>query len=186
MLTKKSRFLITLSGLFMLAAAANANAEEAYIDYDQSVDFSTITTFQMADSSNGVLAKQNQLLDQQIHQMIASHLTQLGLKEVTENPDQIITYDATTKENHELTTIPMGVGFGIGWRRFGGMGMATTTETTFTEGTLVIDSYAPGKKQMLWRGIAEASVSENPEETKRHIASSLDRLFEKLKKVISP
>ena len=107
----------------------------------------------MADSSNGALAKQNQLLDQQVHQMIAQHLTGLGLQEVTENPDQVISYDASTKENHQLNTIPMGVGFGIGWRRFGGMGMATTTETTFTEGTLVIDSYTPSGKQMLWRGI---------------------------------
>jgi hypothetical protein len=182
---QKTPLKLTLA-IFMLAFAATANAAEAYIDYDHSADFSTIKTFQMADSSNGALAKQNQLLDQQVHQMIAQHLTGLGLQEVTENPDQVISYDASTKENHQLNTIPMGVGFGLGWRRFGGMGMATTTETTFTEGTLVIDSYTPSGKQMLWRGISESSVSENPQKTEKNIGRSLDELFEKLAKVITP
>lgn len=183
---KKISFKLAIAGMFTLALAANASAADAYIDYDQSANFSTIKTFQMADSSKGALAKQNPLLDQQVHQMIAQHLTGLGLQEVTENPDQVVSYDATTKENHELTTMPMGVGFGLGWRRFGGMGMATTTETTFTEGTLVIDSYEPNGKQMLWRGIAESSVSENPQKTEKNIGKSLDKLFEKLAKVITP
>jgi len=186
MFFKKVQFKSMLAGIFMLALATNTFAAEAYIDYDHSADFSTIKTFQMADSSKGALFKQNQLLDQQVHQMIATHLTQLGLKEVTENPDQIVTYDASTKETHQLNTIPMGVGFGRGWRRFGAMGMATTTETTFTEGTLVIDSYTPSRKQMLWRGIAESAVSEDPQKTAKHIGKSLDKLFEKLAKVVTP
>lgn len=183
---KKIQLKITLAVIFMLTLAANAYAAEAYIDYDHSADFSTIKTFKMADSSKGALYKENQLLDQQVHQMIATHLTQLGLKQVSENPDQIVTYDASTKQSHQLNTVPMGVGFGLGWRRFGGMGMATTTETTFTEGTLVIDSYTQSGKQMLWRGIAEAAVSENPQKTAEHIGKSLDKLFEKLAKVITP
>lgn len=186
MLKAKIQTMMTTIAAAMLTLSSSVFAADAYIDYDHSTDFSTITTFQMADSSKGSLAKGNQLLDQQVHKMITQHLTELGLREVSENPDQIVSYDASTKENHVLNTTPVGVGFGLGWRRFGGMGMATTRETTFTEGTLVIDSYNPSGKQMLWRGIAEASVSENPQKTEEHISKSLDKLFKKLAKVITP
>jgi hypothetical protein len=39
-----------------------------------------------------------------------------------------------------------------------GMGSATTTESTYTEGTLMIDAYEPGDKKMVWRGTEVAAI----------------------------
>jgi len=174
----------------LIVQAGNIYASEDNVDYDHSVDFSKFHTFQMADTSKGALAQSNQLMDQRVHDMVAKHMTALGFKEVTENPDLVVTYDASTQQNHVLNTFgapmgPVGFGMGVGWRRFGGMGMATTTETTFTDGTLVIDAYVPPDNKMVWRGTAEAAVSDNPETTTKHIEKSLDKLFEKWQKILN-
>jgi hypothetical protein len=49
--------------------------------------------------------------------------------------------------------------------------------STFTDGTLVVDAYTPDPKKMVWRGMAEESVADNPEKTTKNIAKSLDELF---------
>ncbi len=185
-----SLFFKALACTALIVQAGNIYASEDNVDYDHSVDFSKFQTFQMADTSKGALAQANQLMDQRVHDLVVKHMTALGMKEVTENPDLMVTYDASTKENHVLNTFgapmgPVGFGMGVGWRRFGGVGMATTTETTFTDGTLVIDAYTPADKKMVWRGTAEAAVSDNPEKTTKHIEKSLDKLFEKWQKILN-
>jgi len=182
--------LKSLACTALLVQAGNTFASEDNVDYDHSVDFSKFHTFQMADTSKGALAQSNQLMDQRVHDMVVKHMTALGMKEVTESPDLVVTYDASTQQNHVLNTFgapmgPVGFGMGVGWRRFGGVGMATTTETTFTDGTLVIDAYTPPDNKMVWRGTAEAAVSDNPETTTKHIEKSLNKLFEKWQNILN-
>jgi len=182
--------LKSLACTALLVQAGNTFASEDNVDYDHSVDFSKFHTFQMADTSKGALAQSNQLMDQRVHDMVVKHMTALGMKEVTESPDLVVTYDASTQQNHVLNTFgapmgPVGFGMGVGWRRFGGVGMATTTETTFTDGTLVIDVYTPPDNKMVWRGTAEAAVSDNPETTTKHIEKSLNKLFEKWQNILN-
>ena len=182
--------LKSLACMALATQAGNIYASEDNVDYDHSVDFSKFHTFQMADTSKGALAKANQLMDQRVHDLVVKHMTALGMKEVTDSPDLMVTYDASTQQNHVLNTFgapmgPVGFGMGVGWRRFGGVGMATTTETTFTDGTLVIDAYTPPDNKMVWRGTAEAAVSDNPETTTKHIEKSLDKLFEKWQKILN-
>ena len=182
------RNIILTTLICTLALTSNLLASEDNVDYDHSADFSQFHTYKMADTSKGALAQADQLMDQRVHGLIVQHLNTLGLKEVAENPDLTVTYDASTMEHHVLNTVgapmgPVGVRFGMGWRRFGGMGMATTTESTFTDGTLVIDVYVPATKKMILRGTAEAAVSKNPETTTKHIEKSLDKLFKKWQKI---
>jgi hypothetical protein len=42
---------------------------------------------------------------------------------------------------------------------------------------LVVDAYTPDPKKMVWRGMAEESVADNPDKTTKNIAKSLDELF---------
>ena len=83
-------------------------------------------------------------------------LTEDGLQQVDSDPDLFITYHMTTQDNTVFSTTGFGYGgMGAGWGRWGGgmsMGSSTTTATTFTEGTLIVDAYGPDDKQMVWRG----------------------------------
>jgi hypothetical protein len=172
-----------IATMLLCMLAGNALAKNN-VDFDKSVDFTTFHTFQLLPNPDGALAKANELMDGRVQDMIRQHLVGQGLKEVSENPDLIVSYDASTKGHQVLNTMGMGpgmgVGMGMGWGRFGaaGMGgMATTTETTFTDGTLVVDAYTPDPKKMVWRGMAEESVADNPDKTTKNIAKSLDELF---------
>jgi hypothetical protein len=172
-----------IATMLLCMLAGNALAKNN-VDFDKSVDFTTFHTFQLLPNPDGALAKANELMDGRVQDMIRQHLVAQGLKEVSENPDLIVSYDASTKDHQVLNTMGMGpgmgVGMGMGWGRFGAVGMggmATTTETTFTDGTLVVDAYTPDPKKMVWRGMAEESVADNPEKTTKNIAKSLDELF---------
>jgi hypothetical protein len=184
---------LRITAILLLCLMAGIVQAKDNVDFDKSVDFTSFHTFQLLPNPDGALAKSNQLMDRQVQDMIRQHLVDQGLKEVSANPDLMFSYDASTKENHVLNTTGMGPGMGVGmgrgWGRFGGMrmgmgaGMATTTESTFTKGTLVIDAYTPDPKKMVWRGMAEESVSDNPEKTTKNIKKSLDKLFEKWDKI---
>ena len=178
-----------IATMLLCMLAGNALAKNN-VDFDKSVDFTTFHTFQLLPNPDGALAKANELMDGRVQDMIRQHLVAQGLKEVSENPDLIVSYDASTKDHQVLNTMGMGpgmgVGMGMGWGSFGAVGMggmATTTVSTFTDGTLVIDAYTPDPKKMVWRGMAEESVTDNPEKTTKNIEKSLDKLFKTWDKI---
>jgi hypothetical protein len=179
-----------IATMLLCMLAGNALAKNN-VDFDKSVDFTTFHTFQLLPNPDGALAKANELMDGRVQDMIRQHLVAQGLKEVSANPDLLISYDASSQDHKVYNTLGMGQGMGMGmgprWGRFGGVGMgmgdATTTETTFTDGTLVINVYTPDPKKMVWRGTAEESVSDNPDKTAKNIEKSLDKLFKKWGKI---
>ncbi|MSQ98886.1 MAG: DUF4136 domain-containing protein [Xanthomonadales bacterium] len=166
-------------GLVASLLSASVQAYDVNVDYDNTVNFNNFHTFQLTPNPTGMLAQQDPIMDQKVQGMIIQAFIGQGLAQVTENPDLQITYDASTKQNVVLNTMGPGIGFGVGWGRFGGMGMATTTESTFTEGTLVIDAAAVATKKIVWRGIAEESVSSDPQRTESNIQGAIKELFEK-------
>ena len=170
--------------LLVCMVSGAAWADNVSVDFDSSADFNAFKTFQMMPNPKGALVQSNPLLASQIEAMIVSEFEKQGLSQVSEKGDLQISFDASTKENHVLNTMGMGpgIGFGVGWRRWGAIGMggmATTTVSTFTEGTLVIDGWTTDPKQMVWRGTAEASVVTDAQKTQENIQKALDKLFEK-------
>jgi hypothetical protein len=176
--------------MLLCLIAGNALAKDN-VDFDKSVDFTSFHTFQLLPNPEGALAKANELMDGRVQDMIRQHLVAQGLKEVSANPDLLVSYDASTQEHKVYNTMGMGPGMGMGmgpgWGRFGAVGMgmddATTMESTFTDGTLVINAYTSDPKKMVWRGTAEEAVSDNPDKTARNIEKSLDKLFKKWGKI---
>lgn len=176
----KSRHVYTLGALLCLLAYP-VFASEDNVDFDSSADFNNFHTFQLLPNPTGTLATQDPIMDQRIQGMIAAEFVKQGLTQVTGNPDLQVTYDSSTQDHYVLNTMGPGIGFGVGWRRWGpvGVGMATTTATEFTDGTLVIDAWTSNPKTMVWRGVAEASVVSDPQKTAENVQRSLDNLFEK-------
>jgi hypothetical protein len=176
--------------MLLCLIAGNALAKDN-VDFDKSIDFTSFHTFQLLPNPDGALAKANELMDGRVQDMIRQHLVAQGLKEVSANPDLLVSYDASSQDHKVYNTMGMGQGMGMGmgprWGRFGGAGMGmddmATTESTFTDGTLVINAYTPDPKKMVWRGTAEESVSDNPDKTAKNIEKSLDKLFEKWGKI---
>jgi len=60
---------------------------------------------------------------------------------------------------------------------FWGMGGATTTVETYTEGTIVADLFDAQTKKVVWRGAATKEVSNKPEKVTQQVEKAIDKLF---------
>jgi hypothetical protein len=175
----------SLGFLFVLAvAAAPAFAQKVTIDYAHDFDFGAVKTFQYVETKDS--NSSNELMDGRIRDAIIKELTEGGLKQVDSDPDLFVTYHITTQDNTVYNTTSFGYGgWGGGWGGWGGgMGSSTTTASTYTEGTLIIDAYEPGDKEMVWRGMGTVTVKSKPEKQTKQIDKILTKLGNRWDKIL--
>ena len=104
-----------------------------------------------------------------VNEKILRELRQGGLEPTDSDPDLYITYHVTTRDNMVLNTTSYGYGgYGAGWGGYGrrgrgyrgGHSSSTTTASTYTEGTLIVDAHEPGAKKMVWRGTGTVTIQD--------------------------
>jgi hypothetical protein len=168
----------------VLLLAMPAAAQKVNIDYAHDFDFDAVKTFQYVDSSESDI--RNEMMHGRIVDALKRELREGGLTEVTSDPDLLVTYHATTKENTVYNTTNFGYGgYHGGWYGYGGgMGTSTTTASNFTEGTLIFDAYDPAEKKMVWRGTGTVTVKSKPEKQTKQIDKILDKLGKRWDKII--
>jgi hypothetical protein len=91
---------------------------------------------------------------------------------------QVVLHGAT-ETKRTLNTFYSGMG-GYGYRGWGGMGgtgTATTTESQYTVGTLVVDIFDAKGKNLLWRGVAQDELSDKPDKNIKKLGKASDKLF---------
>ncbi len=140
-------------------------------DYDREADFSQISTF-------GWTGKQHPKINDLVHNRIVNSLrTQLeakGIDEVDSNPDVLVTYYGQHDDRTVIDTSNYGYGYGRGWGWGGaGMGSSTTTVRTYKEGTIIVDIYGAGDKQLIWRGTVTGTISDNPQKNEKNIVKGI-------------
>jgi hypothetical protein len=50
---------------------------------------------------------------------------------------------------------------------------------TYKIGTLVLDMYDTGSKQLIWRGTASESISDDSSKNEKKLQKSVDKMFDK-------
>ena len=178
--------------LVLSIVAAPAIAQKVYIDYDHDFDFDPVETFAYVDTPD---SNADPLSDGRIRTLIIEHLTEEGgLRKVESDADLYITYHVTTEDSTVLNTSSFGYGgYGGGWggygryghSGYGGGGMSTTTASTYTEGTLVVDAYEPSEKKMVWRGSGTVTVKDNPSKQEKQIQNVLQKMGKKWQKILA-
>jgi hypothetical protein len=169
--------------IVLALAATPAVAQKVNIDYAHDYDFDAVRTFQYVDTSDS--NHQNPMMADRIQAAIIRELVNGGLEQVDADPDLLVTYHVVAQENTVLHTNTYGYGgYHRGWGRWGmGMGSATTTASTYTEGTLVIDAYDASEKKMVWRGTGTVTVKDDPEKRTKQVDKILGKLGKKWKKI---
>lgn len=163
--------------------AAPAFAQKITIDYDHDFDFEKVKTFSY--TSTDETNSHDQLMDGRIKDAIIKEVTEGGLEQVDSDPDLFITYHLTTKDSTVLSTTGMGYGgYGRGWGGWGG-GMSTTTATTYTEGTLIVDAYEPADKKMVWRGTGTVTLKAKPEKRTQQVNKIMAKMGDKWDKILA-
>lgn len=148
-------------------------AQKVNVDAAEDADFSKYRTYQY---QNGTPVP-SALMDQRVIAAIEYHLAMKGFEKVNSNPDLVVTYHASTREEQTITTDHFGTGYGR--YRGTGMGSSTSRVHTYTKGTLVIDIWAATEKALLWRGTATDTLSNKPEKNEKKINKSCEKLFKK-------
>ena len=154
---------------------ATAFAQDVKVDFDKDANFSVIKTFTVKIGTSW----NNPISEKRVAGEIEQALTEKGWTKV--EPDKADAAGASRcdrEKQRTLNTFYSGTGAygGYGWRGWGaggGMGTATTTESEYIVGTLVVDIF--DAKQLMFRGTAQDELSDKPEKNAKKLAKASDK-----------
>jgi hypothetical protein len=144
-------------------------AQDVKYNYDTSANFAKYHTYQWVALPT---AHPDQLIDKQIRQAIEAQLAAKGLTPVIANGDIDVGYQIAVNHETQWNT------WGSGGYRWGG-GMAQTTSSTISVGTLGIDFFDPASKSVVWRGTGTKTLnpSSNPEKNMERLQKAIAKIL---------
>jgi len=161
-----------VTAALLLACASTAFAQSVNVNYVPGTNFSNYHSYRWVavDKDSPV----DPITDQEIKSAVDKQLAAKGFTKKDADPvDMYAAYQVAMDKEKELEA------WGApGWR-FNGMGSVTTS--TVDIGTLAIDFYDPGKKELVWRGSASETVSKsgNPEKKQEKLDKAMSKLLKK-------
>jgi hypothetical protein len=169
---------VAVVGVLAIGASV-ALAQDVTVNYVPGTDFSKYKTYKWVEIQGA--EKPDQIIDTQIKQAIDKALAAGGLVKVTGAEASLyVAYQiAFTKEQ---TWNTYNVGGPYAWRYGGGSGQATST--TITIGTVALDMYDPAAKELVWKGQASKTLSNEKDPEKRQ--KNIDKAMAKLLKDFPP
>ena len=172
---KLQRVAFALIGMMFLFAAKSP-AQQVKTDYDRSAHFGQYKTY----SWEQVKTKDPLDVDR-IKNAVNATLAAKGWTQVDSGADVCIMVFEITRNQQTLNTFYDGFGGGWGWRRFGGggFGEATTTTETYKVGTVVVDLFDSKTKQLIWRGSASDTLSNNSDKNIKNLDKGVEKMFKK-------
>jgi len=170
---KLQRAVFVLMGMALLFAGT-LSAQQVKTDYDRSANFGQYKTYSWEQ------VKTKDALDvDRIKNAVNVALMAKGWTQVESGGDVSIVAMEITHNQQTLNTFYDGFGGGWGWRRFGGggFGQATTTTETYKVGTVVVDLFDTKTKQLIWRGAASDTLSNNSDKNIKNLDKGVEKMF---------
>ena len=160
--------MLVLAGLLCMVAAV-ASAQTVYVNSSPNANFSSYHTYAWGQNSNPN-AVANSFLAQEATNQINTQLQSKGLKMVqeTENPDLVVIISGGMRTQTSYNAWGMR---GIG----GGMGGITPQQNV--EGTLIVDLYNANTQSLVWRGIAQDTLSNNGNKNQQMVQNAINKMF---------
>ncbi len=174
--------------LMMVVILSACSTVKVTTDYDKTVDFSKLKTFEYfgwAAESDKIL---NDLEKRRIEEAFGNEFRKRGLTYVESGGDMIVTLFVMTedKTQYNATTTGMGFGgyggyygYGPGWGWGPGMNMSTTSvnEYNYTVGTLVIDIFDSNDEKLIWESIGTGTVNDNPQKREKNLPKTVAQIM---------
>jgi hypothetical protein len=167
-----------VAGIALVAASVMLpGCNPTYIshDYDYDADFSQYQTFAWYEQTTMTEGtprnvQESGLFEARIKRAVNEGMTGKGLRRVESDPDLLMVYHIGVQDITEIRT----TGTGYGWDR-------NTRADQFQEGTFILDMLDAGTKRLVWRGIAEGVIDENPtpEKLEKEVNDMVKRLLDK-------
>ena len=157
----------------LLATAGTLTAQDVRYNFMPSTDFSKYHTCKWVNTGG---THPDQIMDAEIKQAVDSQLASKGMtKTDSDNADLYIGYQTAVDQETQWNV--------WGSRAFG-MGTGSWTSSTISVGTLVLDLYDPGTKQLVWTGSATKTIDTGSNHEKH--MKNLDKAMAKLLKNYPP
>jgi hypothetical protein len=151
------------SSLVFLFLATEAVSQTVRVRWDRNAEKKEYLTYAWLDGTH--------VEDAQTHQFIVDYVDgQLGINGVFKDendPDIYLVYHASAKNSFEITG-----GYGYNWK-----GADTITVASHVAGTLVIDLVDAAENQVIWRGIATATVTGDPKKNRGKVIKAVEKMF---------
>ena len=109
------------------------------------------------------------------------YLAEGSFTEVEEDPDIYIAYYTADRWDLDLAMSDLRYGYGSNFD-FGDYwegGVGTPNSFKFRQGTLIIDAWDAERQELVWRGIATAALSTNPDKNDKKIEKAMKKIMKK-------
>jgi hypothetical protein len=153
-----------------LMTAGCATGPQVRVDYDRSADFGAYKTFDFASPLGTDKGGYQSLVSQYLKSATQRELEARGMRLDKQAPQLLVNFNAALNEKLRVSTAPttvmtVGVGRGYYGYRAGVYGawplyVDQTTVTPYTEGTLNIDVVDTARKQLVWEGVVNGTVTQ--------------------------
>lgn len=160
--------VMVVLGVFLFGTSLFA--QDVRYNFMPGTDFSKYHTYKWVGIEGG--AHPNQIMDAEIKQAVDSQLAAKGMTKTDgEKADLYVGYQIAVDKEKQWNAWGTGRGFG------GGMGSATSS--TINVGSLVLDMYDPGSKQLVWTGNASKTIdpSSNQEKNMKNLNKAMAKLL---------
>ena len=163
----------------LVVGAGTVLAQDVSVNYVPGTDFSKYKSYKWVQIQGA--EKPDQIIDSQITLAIDKALAAGGLAKVTgDKADLYVAYQIAYTKEQQWTTY--NVGGPYAWRYGGGTG--TASSTTITIGTVALDMFDPAAKELVWKGQASKTLSNEKDPEKRQ--KTIDKAMAKLLKDFPP
>ncbi|NKB34883.1 MAG: DUF4136 domain-containing protein [Pseudomonadales bacterium] len=194
----KTTLIATLTLVLALLTGCSSDLEIGS-DFDESVDFSTYSSYRWHDGNEFNLTSRrylaSDLADQRIRNNVNDELSAKGIRLRENGPvDFLVNYTVVTADRVDIDSYNTYSGYAPGWQLGGYSGvsgsyrygyaygrMQTTTQTSeVVQGTLVLDFIGPNDNILVWRGIAEGQLdpTANQREREALISEAVARILD--------
>ncbi len=153
---------ILIAIILFLSACSTLQTQ---VDYDEGYDFNKIKTFAVV---HKVKEGESTLVVDRVTKAIEETLKQKGLHEVTpSDADVVMLFHLHVKNKTQIYTDYQLVGY----RRYGGMVIATPRSYNYDEGKLIIDAYDPHINKTVYRVVLtdEIQYKRTPKERQKYV-----------------
>jgi hypothetical protein len=159
---------LMLCAVLMSVTSAVAVGQQVSVNYNHSQSFAGYHTYAWA--SNNANQIQNSILAQVAQQDIDAAMQGKGLQKVPEsqNPDLILLASGGMRQQTSYSAWGMR---GIG----GGMGGITPQQNV--EATLIVDLHDVKTQSLVWRGIAQDTLSNNGNKNQQMVQNAINKMF---------
>lgn len=144
------------------------------VDYDKSADFSKYRTFAW---KKGTPSK-DPLMEKRIRDAVEQELKAKGLSRADSAPDIFVVTHASSRKEQQVQIDNLGYS-GYGGRGWYSRGPTSVNVYEIPIGTLMVDLVDAKTNELVWRGLAEKTLSEKPEKVAKLIYKVVKKMFKK-------